>query len=102
MHQMSGSVDSTLRLLDLADEGHFPLMSMCGDWTIGTNRENAGTLEGQEGESGIRHRLAPTGSPSLDADPLPALFPFSRASAIITARWAVAFRALSLWAAPGS
>lgn len=27
MHQMSGSVDSTLRLLDLADEGRFPLMS---------------------------------------------------------------------------
>jgi hypothetical protein len=46
MHQMSGSVDSTLRLLDLADEGHFPLMSMCGDWTIGTNRENAGALGG--------------------------------------------------------
>jgi hypothetical protein len=27
MHQMSGSVDSTLRLLDLADEGRFPLSS---------------------------------------------------------------------------
>jgi hypothetical protein len=27
MHQMSGSVESTLRLLDLADEGRFPLMS---------------------------------------------------------------------------
>ena len=27
MRQMSGSVDSTLRLLDLADEGRFPLMS---------------------------------------------------------------------------
>jgi hypothetical protein len=27
VHQMSGSVDSTLRLLDLADEGRFPLMS---------------------------------------------------------------------------
>jgi hypothetical protein len=26
-HQMSGSVDSTLRLLDLADEGRFLLMS---------------------------------------------------------------------------
>jgi hypothetical protein len=27
MNQMSGSVDSTLRLLDLADESRFPLMS---------------------------------------------------------------------------
>jgi hypothetical protein len=27
MRQMSGSVDSTLQLLDLADEGRFPLMS---------------------------------------------------------------------------
>jgi hypothetical protein len=27
MHQISGSVDSTLRLLDLADEGRFLLMS---------------------------------------------------------------------------
>jgi hypothetical protein len=27
MHQMSGPVDSTLRLLDLADEGLLPLMS---------------------------------------------------------------------------
>src|SRR5215207_6184768 len=27
MNQMSGSVDSTIRLLDLADEGRFPLMS---------------------------------------------------------------------------
>ena len=27
MHQMSASIDSTLRLLDLADEGRFPLMS---------------------------------------------------------------------------
>jgi hypothetical protein len=27
MHQMSGSVDSALRLLDLADEGRFLLMS---------------------------------------------------------------------------
>src|SRR5829696_4585533 len=27
MHQMPGSIDSTLQLLDLADEGRFPLMS---------------------------------------------------------------------------
>lgn len=27
MHQMTGSVDSTLRLFDLADEGRFLLMS---------------------------------------------------------------------------
>jgi hypothetical protein len=27
MHQMSGSIDSMLRLLDLADEGRFLLMS---------------------------------------------------------------------------
>jgi hypothetical protein len=34
MHQMTGSVDSTLRLFDLADEGRFLLMShVCGDWT---------------------------------------------------------------------
>ena len=26
MHQMPGSIDSMLRLLDLADEGRFPLM----------------------------------------------------------------------------
>jgi hypothetical protein len=46
MHQMFGSVDSTLRLLDLGDEGRFPLMSHVWRLDIGTNRENAGALEG--------------------------------------------------------
>jgi hypothetical protein len=45
MPQMSDWMDSTLRLLDLADEGRFRSRVMCGDWTIGTNRENAGALQ---------------------------------------------------------
>ena len=48
MHQLSGSVDSTLRLLDLADEGRFPHESCVATGQSGTNRENAGALDSHE------------------------------------------------------
>jgi hypothetical protein len=44
MHQMFGSVDSALRLLDLAHEGRFPLVSYVWRLDNGTNRENAVAL----------------------------------------------------------
>jgi hypothetical protein len=51
MHQMSGSIDSTHRLLDLADEVRFPLMSHV--WRL-DNRD----------ESRERRGPAPTGPPT--------------------------------------
>jgi hypothetical protein len=46
MHQVSGSVDSTLRLLDLADEGRFPLM--CHVWRLDKRDES-------RDRRGVRH-----------------------------------------------
>ena len=50
MHQVSGSVDSTLRLLDLADEGRFPLMSHV--WRL-DKRDESRERRGPEGKEEI-------------------------------------------------
>jgi hypothetical protein len=119
MHQMSGSVDSAFRLLDLADEGRFLLMSHV--WRLDKrdeSRERRGPAYDPEGQAPdrpvLREHGGGGGGTAWDREywlwPLPPAGPFafvcewpargiaeSRAEIDAAAILEAAGRALILW-----